>query len=108
MIDWFLSDDAIGDLRDLLQFGVETWGEPRTRSYLASLYELFDHFVDNPEMGRSRPELRPHFRTFPHRSHVIVYMAWNNEIAIVRVLHGSMDYENLFQHFDPVVALQRD
>jgi toxin ParE1/3/4 len=102
---WLLSVDARVDLRDILAHGVETWGERRTRQYLARLFELFDHLGANPGIGRHRPELRLSLRTFPHRPYVVVFLPWNDGIVVSRVLHGSMDYAKLFEDYDPLAGI---
>lgn len=47
--------------------------------------------ADQPLMGASREELRPGLRCLPYRKYLIFYRLEVEQIAIVRVVHGSMD-----------------
>ena len=33
-------------------------------------------------------------------------MPWQGEVAIVRVLHGSRDFDKLFERYDPVHGIE--
>ncbi|MEX0347153.1 MAG: type II toxin-antitoxin system RelE/ParE family toxin [Rhizobiaceae bacterium] len=101
MSGWFLSQDADEDLQDIYLYSVENWGEDQARRYLDELFDLFDHFGRNSEMGRLRPELGEGIRSFPHVSHIVYFMNWRSEIAILRVLHGSREVDSEFADFDP-------
>ena len=52
--------------------------------------------ADNPLIGRSREELAPALRSFPVGNYLLFYFPIEDGIEIVRVLHGSMDADNLF------------
>ncbi len=101
MSDWFLSYDADEDLQDIYLYSVENWGEDQARRHLDELFDLFDHIGRNSEMGRQRPELGEGIRSFPHVSHIVYFMSWQSEIAILRILHGSRDIDGEFSEFDP-------
>ena len=50
-----------------------------------------------PQLGRKREELLPHLRSFPLGNYVIFYRLMENEIEIVRILHGARDFPPLFE-----------
>jgi toxin ParE1/3/4 len=102
---YFLSLDADEDLQDIYAYSDEVWGARRAALYLTGLYEVFDQIGRNPAMGRLRRELGDDLRSFPHGSHVVFYMPWQGEVAIVRVLHGSMDFEALFDAYNPAAGI---
>lgn len=108
MSGWVLSLDADEDLQDIFLYSVQTWGDRQARRYLDELFGLFADIGLNPAMGRVRTELGDGIRCFPHRSHVVFFMEWQGEIAILRVLHGSRDIDNAFAGFDPAAGLDRD
>jgi len=97
---YFLSADAEEDLQDIYLYTDDVWGQRQARLYLTRLYDLFDHLGRNPAMGRSRPEIGEGIRSFPHGAHIVFFMKWEDEVAIVRVLHGSMDIDSLFGNDD--------
>jgi len=99
---FFLSGDAETDIQDIYIFSEEKWGEKQARDYVLGLYDVFVSIGDNPRMGRLRRELGDGIRSLPLASHVIFFMEWQGETAIVRVLHKSRDYEELFDFYNPV------
>lgn len=104
MSGWFLSLDADEDLQSIYLYSEETWGEAQARRYLDELFDLFDHIGRNPAMGRLREELGRGIRSFPHGSHVVYFMDWRGEAAILRILHGSRDIDSAFSDFDPTAG----
>jgi len=66
-------------------------------SVLDALYERFVLLAGHPLLGRTRPELAPHLRSFPVGSYVIFYRPMDDGVEIARVLHGSRDIDALFQ-----------
>ena len=101
MGNYFLSLDADEDLQDIYIFSEEKWGTKRAEKYTFDLFETFELIGDNPKMGRLRRELGQGIRSFPHSSHVVFFMEWQGETAIVRVLHASRDFEELFDSYNP-------
>jgi toxin ParE1/3/4 len=45
--------------------------------------------AENPQLGRSRPDIAPGFRYFPIGSYLILYRTVENGIEVVRVAHGA-------------------
>ena len=58
--------------------------------------EKLSLLLTQSEMGRKRPELWSHLRSFPFKNYVIFYDPVPEGIFIVRVLHGARDIENVF------------
>lgn len=107
MSSFFLSADADSDLQDIYAYSLEVWGEKQAERYLRSLYDAFEKLAINLEIGRLRPELGRQVRSFPRGSHMIFYMRWQDEAAILRVLHGARDIDEAFQDFDPLAVIDR-
>jgi len=104
---YFLSRSADLDVDQLYEFGLGEWGERQADRYPYRLYDTFERIALAPGMGRRRPELHETLRSLPHDSHIIVYAPRGNEVAIVRVLHGSADIRRVFQDYDPIAAARR-
>ena len=49
-----------------------------------------------PEAGRSREDLFPRLRSYPAGSYTIFYRILEDEVQILRVLHGSRDVDHVF------------
>ncbi len=60
------------------------------------LTELFEMLADNEKAGRERPELKEDIRSFPQGNYLIFYRSWAGNIAIVRVIHGARDLDEMF------------
>ena len=93
MNGFVLSRDADADLQDIYTYSEDTWGAPQAVNYLAGLFDLFERICRHPFIGRTRPDLGGAIRSLPHGPHVVFYMPWQGGIAILRVLHASMDVE---------------
>jgi toxin ParE1/3/4 len=64
--------------------------------FILKLDQKFALLAKNPMLGRSRGELFPAMRSFPFGKYVIFYRAQEDDIVIMRVLHGSRDIETIF------------
>ena len=65
-------------------------------SFNDRLTHLFEMRADNTKAGRERPELKEDLRSFPKGNYLSFYRRWAGNIAIVRVLHGVRDLEEIF------------
>ncbi len=64
-----------------------------------TVYRIRDRFEmlgRQPLLGEVCEELQPGLRSFPVRPYVIYYSVLDDEISIVRILHGARDVEQLF------------
>jgi len=57
---------------------------------------IFAMLADNKNAGRERPELKEDLRSFPEGNYLIFYRPWAGKIAIVRVIHGARDLDEIF------------
>ena len=55
-----------------------------------------DRLGDCPEIGQARPEIRPDLRHWPVGAYLIFYRVDDEEVRIVRVVHGARDLAGLF------------
>lgn len=101
MKGYLLSRDVESDLQEIYAYSEEVWGPRQARLYLDGLFEVFENIGRNSSMGRPRRELADDLRSFPHGSHVVFFFPWQGEVAIARVLHGSMDFDAVFDHYNP-------
>lgn len=65
--------------------------------FLDTLYERFVLLAGQPLLGRARPELALHLRSFAVGNYVIFYRPMADGVEIARVLRGSRDIDALFQ-----------
>lgn len=65
-------------------------------SFNDRLTDLFEMLADNTKAGRERPELKEDLRSFPEGNYLIFYRRWAGNLAIVRVIHGARDLDEIF------------
>lgn len=63
---------------------------------LDDIEQCFNMLVDNPQMGRYRPDIAPELRYFISGKYLILYRTLNDGVQIVRVIHGARDLPNVF------------
>lgn len=52
--------------------------------------------LDQPGLGRARPELAPDLRSFAVGRYLLFYVPQAQGIEVVRVLHGARDIDEVF------------
>jgi toxin ParE1/3/4 len=93
---WRLSKAAQEDLVDMHAHGLATFGERQAEQYLADIERTFELLAIFPQMAREQTEFAVPIRVHHHGSHYISYMAAQNQILIVRVVHDDADLDRLF------------
>ncbi len=86
-----LSPAAQDDIADILLYTLQTWGKAQQDIYAEELDKGLALIVENPEIGRARPELYAGCRSFRIQQHIVYYAVLDDTIAIARVLHYRMD-----------------
>ncbi len=86
----FWTAEAISDLTDIRRFSIQRWGRDVAMRYMADLRDSARLLADDPRRARY---FRGPYSLFRVRSHVLV-IRWDDDnarLAVVRVLHSSMD-----------------
>ncbi len=88
-----LKPQARDDLHGALLQTRRQWGAGQGVRYKSLLYGAMRGLVDYPERGRARDELFRGCRSLPAGEHMLYYYhdADDDEVVIVRVLHGRQD-----------------
>lgn len=97
MSSYLLSAHAENDLVGIFQYTEKEWGRSQATAYLHEVYAGFQHLVDFPEAGRARPEVAEHIRSWRVGRHVVFYTLRKKIIYVVRVMHGTSDFSNVFE-----------
>lgn len=83
---------AVTDLRSIATSTRHRWGEEQAATYVGELRSRIKSLriypLRYPEVGPSRPGLRKMISGH----HMVFYLVTENEIEIIRILHGAMDY----------------
>lgn len=88
---------AIEDIESIYLYSANEFGIKRTEDYILAIEASFRQLADDPLISRKCDYLRQNLRAFNVGSHVIFLKITNYGIAVIRVLHQSMDYN---RHFD--------
>jgi len=92
-----LSTEAEYDIDELFAYGEAQFGFDAAIDYLTSIDRLFDRLVENPELGRVRPELMPNLRSIVHEPYTVFYQIHQPRILVARILRSRRDLPSFFQ-----------
>ena len=85
-----LSDLAEQDLDEIWSYVAEDASPTTADQLIDAIFDRFELLVEQPRMGRNRPEFGEGVRSFVVESFVIYYRH-DREVLIARVLHGRRD-----------------
>ncbi len=86
-----LSRQARRQFADIADYTLDVWGSEQMARYMAKLDDTIVLLRRDPYVGRSRPDLKRGFRSFPAGEHVILYRIQGDTLRIMAVMHASMD-----------------
>lgn len=81
------------DLNNIWLYSFQNWGEAQADQYFDQLNKAIELLGSTPLMCRQRLEFIPPVRIHHHASHLIIYVASESGIDLIRVLHESMDID---------------
>jgi toxin ParE1/3/4 len=93
MPSYNLSLKADGDIDDIVDYTMQTWGESQTHIYLTELYQFLQTLADNPNLGRSASEFAALLRRYNYKAHTIFYEPTEKGIFVVRILGQVRDFK---------------
>ena len=96
MQSFHLTAKAKTDLKGIARYTQERWGRLQRNKYLSRFDRCFHRLAENPGLGRPCDEIREGYRKLQEGRHIIFFRAVLDGIEIVRILHGSMDFERHF------------
>ena len=85
-----LSALAEKDLDDIWSYVAEDASLETADRLIDAIFDRFELLVEQPRMGRNRPEFGEGVRSIVVESHVIYYRH-EQDVLIARVLHGRRD-----------------
>ncbi|MBD3902991.1 type II toxin-antitoxin system RelE/ParE family toxin [Chryseobacterium sp. Ch-15] len=93
---YILSEIADEDLVNIFDYTMDEFGFDQAEKYLFEIDDIFQNLIINPQLGKTRNEIKQGLYSFPKDNHVIFYRISEDHIRIVRILHGSRDIPNYF------------
>lgn len=95
MAEYSLTNKAVEDLTNIWNYTRDYWSEKQADKYYEGLIKVFEKITKNPSSVKSYDEINNSIFGYLHKKHIVFYTILNsNQIAIVRILHSSMDLKN--------------
>lgn len=85
------------DLDNIWLYSFQNWGEVQADSHFDHLSKAIELPGKTPLMCRERRGFTPPVHIHHHPSHLIIYVATEGGMDVVRVVHESMDIETLVE-----------
>jgi toxin ParE1/3/4 len=77
-------------------YGARQHGLRRAMHYYDEIIAVFGILSSNPQLGPERAQGSTRIRLMRHGSHHILYEVDGDDVVILRVVHGSVDWAALF------------
>ncbi|WP_452224296.1 type II toxin-antitoxin system RelE/ParE family toxin [Lacinutrix chionoecetis] len=94
MGNYKISVIAKQDLKNIFKYSFKEFGLNQAEIYIHQLEISIEKLAINPDIGKTRNELKNGLYSFPEQEHIIFYRIFKNHIRIVRILHNKRDLKN--------------
>lgn len=91
MPKYTLSPNAASSITEINTYTINKFGPRQAERYLANLRDRFNFLVEHPELGSKRDDIKKGYYSCFEGSHTIYYKIINEKIAIIDILHQSME-----------------
>jgi len=85
-----LTPDAQTDLIEIRRLTLTLWGATQSGEYLSKLRQTMGLLAPSPQIGTRRSGLGREVASFPQGSHIIYYLADQEEVVVFAVQHKAM------------------
>ncbi|SEQ13082.1 toxin ParE1/3/4 [Devosia sp. YR412] len=92
---WIVVENSAIDLQNIAEDGLLNFGDHHARKYTVKLLDMFDQLAAMPYMASLRQAAQSEVRLMPCGFHNIIYIKENEDVVILRVLHGLQDWFEL-------------
>ena len=86
-----LSPLARLDLEDIWTYTRKRWSRRQADTYIRDITGALAELATGIRIGVSAEDIRPDYRKYLIGAHIIFYRQGFDGIAVIRILHGSMD-----------------
>lgn len=90
-----LSEEAVSDLIDIQNYTFTNYGDNQLKKYELILGNALDSVLFFPNSGHCRPDIPRNYQVVQAGEHMIIYRVEELKIYVIRVLHASMNFNNL-------------
>ena len=93
MSGYALTPRARADLKAIWTYSADRWSVEQADRYVGLLHGAMQIVADEPRRWRSCDDIRPGYFKYAAGSHVLFFRRHESGIAVIRILHQSMDFE---------------
>lgn len=90
-----LRPTAESDLSDIWDYTSERWSLQQARTYAAGMTEVLFLLCEQPEIAPVYGKLTPPIRVHRFRSHLVIFIADDDHIDVIRVVHSRSNWSDL-------------
>lgn len=95
MAKYLLTEKAIEDLADIWNYTYDEWSEKQADKYYFLLLDSCQEIAENPNGGKHYDSVAQNLLGYKSYEHIVFYQILSNdEIEVIRILHGRMDLRN--------------
>jgi toxin ParE1/3/4 len=92
-----LTQTAEQDIEDIWIYTISEWGEDQADNYVALIEKGFSQVLDNPYIGKVRPDVKNGYRALQVKKHLIFYRVGTEFIDVLGIPHIRMDAKRHFE-----------
>lgn len=97
MAKYHLTNKAVEDLAAIWNYTFDEWLENQADKYYLLLLDSYQEAAENPSLGKKYDIVTEKLLGCKSNEHILFYQIISeNEIEIVRILHGKMDLKSKF------------
>lgn len=86
-----LTPAAQRDLSSIWDYTVERWDAYQAEIYVLEIKGAIERIAEMPARGRAVEEIRAGYRRYAIGSHLLFFIAHDEGIDVIRILHQRMD-----------------
>jgi toxin ParE1/3/4 len=93
-VSYFLLPEALNDINSIIS-SIAADNPRAAERWLDRLEKIFENLGTMPFMGVARFDVRPHLRLFAVNNYLILHRVDDDDVVIVRVVHGAREWQDL-------------
>ncbi len=86
-----LTQAAEQQLEGIWLYTLNEWSEVQASQYVSMIEQGIMQLLDNPYIGKARPEIQKDLRSLQIQKHLVFYRVGTEYIDIIGILHSRMD-----------------
>jgi toxin ParE1/3/4 len=93
-LPYVISKKAVADLEEIWFYTTEKWSVIQANRYYSLIIDEIEYISKNPGSGNTMQHVRKGYLASKVKSHLVFYRIVNNNVQIIRILHGRMDIDS--------------